>query len=52
MDMTKEEMLKRYEVLGFALGYCIVRDKASGQEGTLEFYQQGDTRYYHHFQSA
>lgn len=51
-DMTKEKMLEKYTVLGFALGYCVVRDKETGQEGTLEFYENQGVRYYHNFQEG
>lgn len=36
-EMTKEEMLAEYEVLGFALGLCVVRRKSDGMKGTLNF---------------
>ena len=55
-DMTKEQMLEQYEVLGFAYGYCIVKRKSDGVEGTLDFYTDDTTaywvRYYHNFQEA
>jgi hypothetical protein len=35
--MDKEEMLAEYEVLGFGHGYCVVRRKADGVRGLLEF---------------
>lgn len=35
--MTTDEMLAEYEVLGFALGFCIVQRKSDGVKGTLDF---------------
>lgn len=35
--MTKDEMLDKYEVLGFAFYFCIVRRKSDGVKGTLDF---------------
>jgi hypothetical protein len=35
--MTKDEMLEKYQVLGFAMGMCIVKDKETGVKGTLYF---------------
>lgn len=34
--MTTEEMQEQYEVLGFALGFCIVKRKSDGVRGTLD----------------
>lgn len=51
--MTKDEMLAEYNVLGFALGFCIVERKSDGARGTLDFeddYTNG--RKYHSFQEA
>ena len=54
--MTMDQMLEQYEVLGFAYGWCIVKRKSDGVEGTLDFYtddyQVPWTRYYHNFQEA
>lgn len=50
--LTTAEMQEQYEVLGFAYGYCIVRRKADGAEGTLSFKRVGDTRYYYDFLGA
>ncbi len=55
-DMTKEQMLEQYEVLGFAYGWCIVKRKSDGVEGTLDFHTDDTTpvwtRYYYNFQEA
>ena len=55
-DMTKEQMLEQFDVLGFAYGWAIVRRKSDGVEGTLDFYTDDSqlpwTRYYHNFQEA
>lgn len=51
--MTKEQMLEQYEVLGFAYGWAIVKRKADGVEGTLDFWTDDSqvpwVRYYHNF---
>lgn len=51
--LTRDEMLEQYEVLGFAYGYCVVKRKADGVEGTLNFYtddtQTPWVRYYYDF---
>lgn len=57
MDMTKEQMLEQYEVLGFAYGLCVVKRRADGVKGTLDFTHVpvGDdkiVRYYYNFQEA
>jgi hypothetical protein len=46
--MTTEQMRAEYEVLGFAMGYCIVRRKADGVKGTLDF--DHAPRVYYNFQ--
>jgi hypothetical protein len=43
--MNTEEMLATYEVLGFALGFCVVRRKSDGIRGTLDF-DHAPRRYY------
>lgn len=48
--MTKEQMLAEYDVLGFALGMCVVRRKSDGVKGTLFF--EGNPRVYYDFQEA
>lgn len=45
--MTTDEMLAEYEVLGFALGFCIVQRKSDGVKGTLDF--DHAPRRYHNF---
>lgn len=51
--MDKDEMLELFDVLGFALGMCIVRRKSDGKEGTLDFSTiPGEPRYYYNFQEA
>lgn len=50
--LTKDQMLDKYEVLGFAYGMCIVRDKETRKEGTLDFAPVDGTRYYYNFQEA
>jgi len=35
--MTTQEMQEQYEVLGFALGFCVVKRKSDGVRGTLDF---------------
>ena len=37
--MTTQEMQEQYEVLGFALGFCIVKRKSDGVRGTLDMIQ-------------
>jgi len=50
--MTKDQMLDKYEVLGFAYGYTVVKDKGSGKTGTLDFGNWDGVRYYYNFQEA
>ena len=50
--LTKDQMLEQYEVLGFALGFCIVRDRQTGKEGTFDFAPHDGVRYYYNFQEA
>ena len=50
--MTKDQMLEQYEVLGFALGFCIVRDRQTGKEGTFDFAPHDGVRYYYNFVEA
>jgi len=50
--LTKEQMLDKFEVLGFAYGLCIVRDKETRKEGTLDFGDRDGVRYYYNFQEA
>ena len=50
--MTKDEMLAKFEVLGFAFGYTVVKDKDTGKKGTLDFGNWDGVRYYYNFQEA
>jgi hypothetical protein len=50
--LTKDQMLTEYDVLGFALGMCIVRRKSDGAEGTLQFRNVNNVRYYYDFEVA
>ena len=50
--MTKDQMLDQFDVLGFALGMCIVRRKEDGKEGTLDFTAVDGIRYYYNFLEA
>lgn len=55
--LNKDEMLERYEVLGFAalaedLHWCVVKRKSDGAKGTLEFATDGGVRYYYGFQAT
>lgn len=49
--MTTDEMLEEYEVLGFALGFCIVQRKSDGVKGTLDF-DHAPRRYYNFVPAA
>jgi hypothetical protein len=50
MKMTTEEMLRDYEVRGFALGICVVKRREDGVLGTLDFDHY--PRFYYNFQEA
>ena len=50
--LTKDQMLEQYEVLGFALGLCVVRRKSDGKCGSLYFDNLNGVRYYYDFQEA
>ena len=54
--MLKEQMLEQFDVLGFAYGFCLVRRKSDGMEGTLDFYTDDTAapwvRYYYNFMGA
>jgi len=39
-EMTTEEMRELYEVIGFQAPFVVVRRKADGQLGSLEFTHQ------------
>lgn len=48
--MTTDEMLDKFEVLGFAYGYCAVKRKTDGVTGVLSFDHM--PRYYYNFVEA
>lgn len=51
--MTKDEMLEKYDVLGFAYYTCVVQRKSDGVRGTLDFADNHDgTRHYYNFVEA
>jgi hypothetical protein len=50
--LTKDEMLERYEVLGFAMYWCVVRRKSDGVKGTLDFANYDGVRYYNGWQET
>jgi hypothetical protein len=50
--LTKDQMLGKYEVLGFAFGYTVVKDRETGKKGTLDFGDYNGVRYYYNFQEA
>lgn len=35
---TTEQLLEEFEVLGFAMGFCVVKRKSDGQMGSLSFH--------------
>ena len=46
---TEELRHSRWEVIGFMAPFVVVRDKATGKKGSLEF--QHNPRYYFNFQT-
>ena len=44
---TTSEMQEKFTVLGFGYGVCVVKHKASGKKGTLDF--QHAPRFYYDF---
>ena len=52
MNMTKDEMLDKYTVKGFAMGWAIVERKEDNVRGTLDFDTYNDVRYYSNFKEA
>jgi hypothetical protein len=50
--LTKDEMLDKYTVKGFAMGWAIVERKADGVRGTLDFRAEDGVRYYYNFLEA
>ena len=50
--LTKDEMLDKYTVKGFAMGWAIVERKEDGVRGCLDFDNHNGVRYYYNFQEA
>ena len=50
--LTKDEMLDKYTVKGFAMGWAIVERKEDGVRGSLDFTEHDGIRYYYNFQEA
>ena len=51
--MTKDELLEKYEVLGFSHYMCVVKRKSDGVKGTLDFADNYDgVRHYYNFVEA
>ena len=50
--LTKDEMLDKYTVKGFAMGWAIVERKEDNVRGTLDFDTYNDVRYYSNFKEA
>jgi len=50
--LTKDEMLDKYTVKGFAMGWAIVERKEDGVRGSLDFDSHNGVRYYYNFQEA
>jgi hypothetical protein len=50
--LTKDEMLDKYTVKGFAMGWAIVERKEDNVRGTLDFDTYNDVRYYSNFTEA
>lgn len=46
---TTNELAKKFEVLGFMAPFCVVRDRATGKKGSVEF--SHFPRYYFEFRS-
>lgn len=47
--LTKDEMLDKYIVKGFAMGWAIVERKEDNVRGTLDFDSRDGVRYYYNF---
>lgn len=45
--LTTDEMRAKYEVIGFGMGFCVVRRKEDGVRGSLDF--QHNPRFYFDF---
>jgi hypothetical protein len=50
--LTKDEMLDKYTVKGFAMGWAIVERKEDNVRGTLDFDTYNGVRYYSNFKVA
>ena len=50
--ITRDHMLQRYTVLGFAHYLCVVERKSDGVRGTLDFTDVDGVRFYYNFQEA
>jgi hypothetical protein len=50
--LTKEQMQKHYQVLGFAMYLCVVERKSDGVRGTLDFADVDGVRFYYDFKEA
>lgn len=50
--LTKDEMLDKYTVKGFAMGWAIVERKEDKVRGSLDFDNHNGVRYYYNFQEA
>ncbi len=50
--LTKDEMLDKYTVKGFAMGWAIVERKEDNVRGTLDFDNYNGVRYYSNFKEA
>ena len=50
--LTNDEMLDKYTVKGFAMGWAIVERKEDNVRGTLDFDTYNDVRYYSNFKEA
>ena len=48
--MTTAEMMEQFTVLGYMMGFCVVKRKSDGKEGTLDF--DHSPRFYYNFQEA
>lgn len=50
--LTKDQMLERYEVLGFFMHWAAVERKSDAVRGTLDFDTINGSRFYYNFQEA
>jgi len=42
-EWTTRELQEEFKVLGFAMGYCVVKRKSDGQVGSLTFHNRKTT---------